>query len=144
MRALGVTHARELGAYAVVGVIGTALDFGFFWALIRLGTWTAVAVTLAFGGATAVQFFLNRHWTFRSFDRPALHQARTYLVVIVANWLVALVVVESGTRLLHLPPLVAKAISIPPSALMGYAGNRFLTFGGGIRSTYRRWRGHER
>jgi len=137
--------SRELGrqivSYGVVGVIGTATDVGLFWAMIRAGVWPAVAVSAAFISATALQFLLNRHVSFRAYDRPAFGQARTYVVVTAANWLVALLFVEGGLRIFHLDPLLAKAISIPPTAAIGFIGNRCLTFGPGIRATYRRLRG---
>jgi putative flippase GtrA len=128
---------RQFTAYVAVGVIGTAIDFGLFWVLLRLHVPPPAAVTLAYGLATALQFFLNRHWTFRAFDRAAVVQAGTYLAVTLVNWIVALVFVEAGTYVFHLTPLVAKALSIPPSAVVGFLGNRYLTFGAGVRGTMR-------
>ncbi len=128
---------RQFTTYAAVGVIGTLIDLSLFWALLRLHVPTPAAVTLAYGLATALQFYLNRHWTFRAFDRAAVVQAGTYLVVTLVNWLVALLFVEAGTHVFHLTPLVAKALSIPPSAVVGFLGNRYLTFGAGLRATMR-------
>ena len=120
---------RQFARYAVVGAFGTLLDVLLFWALIQLHVWTAVAVTAAFFLATAAQFFLNRHWSFRSFHRSVIVQAKTYTLVTIANWIVALLFVEAGTNLFHLSPLVAKALSIPPSGVLGFIANRYLTFG---------------
>lgn len=141
-KALDVTRRygdvpRQFVAYAVVGVVGTLLDVGLFWTFLRLGVWTALAVTLAFFLATAVQFFLNRQWSFRAVHRPAIVQAPVYVIVTIVNWLIALAIVEIGTATFHLAPLVAKAISIPPTALAGFVGNRYLTFGPGMRQTVR-------
>ncbi len=129
------TISRQFAAYVVVGIIGTLIDFGLFWALLRLQVRPPAAVTLAYWLATAVQFYLNRHWTFRAFERAAAVQAGMYVAVTVINWLVALLFVEAGTHVFHLTPLLAKALSIPPSAVVGFAGNRYLTFGAGLRGT---------
>jgi putative flippase GtrA len=120
-----------------VGAGATALDFGLFWLLVRAHVLVALAVTIAYFLATAAQFFVNRHWTFQAFDRAAGSQARTYAVIVLVSWLVAVGCVEFGVRWLGLSPLLAKAVSIPPSAIVGFAGNRYLTFGPGIRATWR-------
>lgn len=129
---------RQVFFYGTVGVIGTSIDVGLLWVFLWLKLTPVVAVTLAYFTATAVQFFLNRHWSFRAFDRAAIHQFRAYVVVVLANWFVAVAFVEGGIHLFGLPPLVAKALSIPPSFAVGFLGNRYLTFGPGIRATYRR------
>ena len=135
----------QFGRFVVVGVLGTALDFALFCLLLRAGVCQPAAVSVAYLGATAAQFVANRYYSFRSFDRPPLDQARTYAVVSAINWGVALAFVELGTAVFALPPLLAKAISIPPSVAVSFFGNRHLTFGGGIRATarelFRRWRG---
>jgi putative flippase GtrA len=128
---------RQLATYAAVGAIGTALDFGLLWALLHVRVWTPLAVTVAYTLATALQFFLNRHWSFRAFDRPAVVQAPAYAAVTVVNWLVALLFVEAGTTAFHLAPLAAKALSIPPSALVGFVGTRHVAFGPGLGALYR-------
>ena len=120
---------RQIVAYGIVGVFGTLLDVGLFSALVRLGAWVPLAVTLAFFGATAAQFVLNRQWSFRAFHRPAIAQAPVYAIVTFVNWLLALVLVEAGIQALHLSPIGAKAFSILPTALLGFVANRYLTFG---------------
>jgi putative flippase GtrA len=135
----------QFGRFAVVGVLGTVLDFALLWALLRAGVWQPAAVSIAYLTATAAQFVANRYYSFRSFDRAPIDQARTYAVVSAINWGVALAFVELGTAVFALPPLAAKAISIPPSVAVSFFGNRHLTFGAGIRATVRdllrRWRG---
>lgn len=127
--------AAQFARFAVVGVLGTALDFALLWALLRGGLWTPLAVSIAYVAATAAQFVANRQYSFRAFDRPAADQVRTYAVVSTINWAVAVAFVQLGTAVFALPPLVAKAFSIPPSVAVGFFGNRHLTFGRGIRAT---------
>jgi putative flippase GtrA len=120
---------RQFVRYGLVGIVGTLLDFALLWALLHVRVWSPLAVTAAYGLATGVQFFLNRHWSFRATSGAVIPQAGTYAVITVINWLVALVFVEAGTSVFHLAPLVAKALSIPPSAVVGFLGNRYVTFG---------------
>jgi putative flippase GtrA len=71
----------QFGRFAVVGVLGTALDFALLWALLRTGLWQPAAVSIAYLTATAAQFVANRYYSFRAFDRAPIDQARTYAVV---------------------------------------------------------------
>jgi putative flippase GtrA len=127
----------QFGRFTIVGIVGTAIDFALFWLLLRAGLWEPAAVTIAYCLATATQFVLNRQYSFRSFDRAALDQARTYAVVSLANLGVALAFVQIGTQVAHLQPMIAKAISIPPSVAVSFFGNRYLAFGPGIRARLR-------
>lgn len=118
----------QLVRYAIVGALGTAFDFLLLWLLLRTSLPVPAAVTVAYGVATLGQFFLNRSWTFEAFERPVESQLATYILVTIVNWLLALVFVEIGTGALGIGPIAAKALSIPPSALVGFLGNRHITF----------------
>ena len=133
--------ARQFLTYGAVGVLGTALDFGLYWALIAARVFPWLAATLAFSLATAAQFYLNRTYSFAAFDRHVLAQLGSYIAVTLAQLLLTVAIVETSIRIGHLDPLVAKAISIPPTAVAGFLGNRYLTFGSGIRAAIRRLRG---
>lgn len=137
-RLLGGTLQRQFVAYGVVGVAGTLIDVGLFWLLVRASVWTPAAVTLAFLTATAVQFFLNRHWSFRAFHRPAGIQAPEYAIVTIVTLLLTIAIVESAIAWVHVSPITAKALSIPPTAIVGFVANRHLTFGAGMRAALRR------
>jgi putative flippase GtrA len=53
--------------YAVVGVLGTAIHFGFLAALVELGGVDAVVASGAgFIAALIASYVLNHRWTFRS------------------------------------------------------------------------------
>jgi len=126
-----------------VGVFGTLLDVASFWAFIRLGWSPWLAVTAAYALATAAQFYLNRRYCFQAFDRYVLHQLGTYSLVTFAQWLLTVAIVELGIRAFRFDPLLAKIISIPPGAIAGFVGNRYLTFGPGLRAAVARMRGKE-
>ncbi len=130
----------QFSRFAIVGVLGTALDFGLLWLLLRVGAPLAFAVSAAYLAATAAQFVANRHYSFRNFDRAALAQARTYVAVSAINWGVAVGCVELGGAVFGMAPLLAKAFSIPPSVAVSFLGNRYFTFGKGIRATLSAWR----
>jgi putative flippase GtrA len=119
---------RQLLGYAVVGIFGTLLDVALYWTCLAAHLWPWAAVTIAFGTATLCQFWLNRHYSFRAFDRPARLQIVPYIGVSVAQWLLTVVTVEWCIGSGHLSPLLAKAIAIPPTALGGFLVNRAVTF----------------
>ena len=120
---------QQFVRYVVIGIFGTLLDLFLFWLLLRCHWWPSIAVTFAFSVATAVQFSFNRNWSFRSFHRPIAVQAGVYAAVTIANWIVAFSFVELGTHVWHIHPLLAKTLSIPPVAVLGFLANRHLTFG---------------
>lgn len=129
MNRLTGTLSRQALSYAAIGVTGTLLDVTLFGLLVRAGTWVPAAVTITFFLATALQFFLNRHWSFRATQQPASAQALPYAVVTLAAWLLTVLLVEMGTRLIHATPLVSKILSIPPVGMLSFIANRYWTFG---------------
>ncbi len=69
--------------FAVVGTIGTVVDFGAF-NLFRgpLGLQSILAQALSFSVALASNFFWNRYWTYPdSRSKPVIQQATRYALV---------------------------------------------------------------
>ena len=73
--------------FAVVGTIGSALDFAVMNALTRLGRMELVAAgTVSFAVAVLSNFLGNRHWTYPdSRSKPALHQLGMFAAVNLAG-----------------------------------------------------------
>ena len=122
------TLVRQAALYVVVGVAGTLVDFALFWALIAAHAWPWTAVTIAYMLSTAMQFVLNRRYSFLAFEGRVILQARNYAIVSVAQLLLTLALVEIGIQTFGLVPLVAKATSIPFTALGGFLGSRYFAF----------------
>lgn len=130
------TLPKQALSYVAVGAAGTLLDFALFGLLVRSGVWVPASVAVAFLVATSVQFLMNRHWSFGATREPPGAQALPYASVTLVTLLLTVLLVEIGTRLLHLPPLVSKALSIPPTGALSFIANRYWTFGSVLRPTH--------
>lgn len=132
-------NLRQFVVYVVIGAIGVGVDLGCFVALLRIHTALAIAVSLAFLASVVVHFTLNKYLNFRNFDRPLLHQARTYLLVATFVWLFTLGWVEFFVRFFGIGALLAKISVMPLNVIIGYVATRYLTFGPGIGASMRAW-----
>lgn len=124
---------RQFLTYGTIGVGITVLDFGVLAVLLSEGLYRPLSVTVAYVVAGITQFMLNKYWNFRNFDRSISAQAGTYLILWVAFWLATVAWIEIAVRVLHIPPLVAKALFLPVNVVGGYLAVRHLAFGKGIR-----------
>jgi len=117
--------------YAAIGGLVMVIYLALFAWLVSLRTPLLIATSAAYFTATAVHFTLNRYTNFRRFDRSGYDQARTFVTVIGAQWLITLAVVNflstHGVR-----PTVAALIATIVNFPIGFLAHRYLTFGVGI------------
>jgi putative flippase GtrA len=122
---------RLFATYVAIGGFVFLAYMGLFSALVSLRVPLNVAATVAYFSATALHFTLNRYANFRRFDRAVHDQARTFVTVVVVQWLVLLaivnVLVARGAR-----PALATTIALIVNLPLGFVANRYLTFGIGI------------
>jgi putative flippase GtrA len=130
--------ARTFLGYVAIGIAGVTLYVALLWAFGRLHVAPFYAFTLSYVLAVTAQFFMNKYWNFRAFDRTIHQQARTYVVVTAFNYLIMIAVEEFGLIVMHLSPIAAYGLSIPIVLPFGYLAQRFLTFGPGIFAFFRR------
>lgn len=123
--------------YIAIGGFVFFLEVAAFWVFLFAHSPLLVATSLSFLIATSTHFTLNRSFNFRNFDRPALHQIRTYAVVAGFTLLVQNVVVSSSVGMIGLAPIYAKMLGILVALPLGYFGHRYLTFGPGIDAAIR-------
>lgn len=123
---------RQFLVYLGIQGIAMTVDFSVLAAALRIGVPVLVAVPFALAIALALHFLLNRHYNFRNFDRPLLRQAGTYLVLAVMMSAFAVLWVEALSQWFGVPVLIAKLLSMPITAVLGYITTRDLTFGPGI------------
>lgn len=135
---LWLTFLRYIGIGGVVFVF----NVGVFQLFLNLRFPLSLATTIAYGLSVIVHFLLNKFLNFKSFERSILHQLRTYLAVVTFCWLITVLVVQIGVNWLSLPPVVATMVAIVINIPLGFLGNRYLTFEGGIRAAWRRARRH--
>lgn len=133
-----VDSLRLLIVYVWIGILGEIVLFGALQTLLTLHWPRIAAVSISYAVAVALQFFLNKYYNFRAFDRMILHQAGTYVIVTVVTYALTVVIVEIGVRALHLAPLLALLLTLPVGLPVAYLGNRYLTFGPGVLAGWRR------
>jgi putative flippase GtrA len=91
----------QLVRFAVVGVLGAAVDYGTYQLGLHLGVAVTAARTVSFVSGTATVYVLNRRWTFgvaggtRRAAGFALLYGTTFLVIIGIN-AAALAVLPAG------------------------------------------------
>lgn len=129
--------SRTLTLYIAIGIVTTLVDLATFRALINVGP-LIIAISGAYALASFVQFSLNRYLNFRNFSRSALSQARTYIVVSTFTWVLTALCIEALVRIAHVPPFIAKVITLPASAVAGYILSRHVVFDKGIRALFTR------
>lgn len=127
----------EFGKFAVVGIIGTMVDFGVYSVLTRLlGFYYLLATAISVFLAIINNFFLNKYWTFKRG-----HSGRTgqeyikFFIVSLINYFFNLGITYFIMEHTHAEVLVgsykdyfAKAIAIGIVLFSNYLGNKWWTF----------------
>jgi len=126
-----------LAKYLAIGGFVFCIDAGLFQLLMLAGVPLAVTTTVSYAIGVCVHFVLNRQLNFRNFERSALSQLRTYLVVVFASYLLTLLIIEVLFRLFAVPPLAGKIAAIVINIPFGFVCHRYLTFGNGLGHAFR-------
>jgi putative flippase GtrA len=102
-----------------------------------------IAVAIGYCAGMAINFLLNRRFTFEGSDRSKLQQARTFLVVALSGLLLtstvaaivraALSGLASGASLPLSAETIGQLVAIGVVSVYSFVGHRFLTFNRGIR-----------
>ncbi|HEX7343977.1 MAG TPA: GtrA family protein [bacterium] len=120
--------------YVWIAGIATFVDTGVLVLLrVRIGLYVWLSAALGYLCGMATNFLLNKYVNFASKDRSILHQARTFFIVASIGLALTSLLMELLVQKLHLPLLVAKAISIAIVMFWSFWGHKTLTFQGGIR-----------
>jgi len=129
---------RTFIGYVCVGVTGVALYMVLLQIFVHMQVRPFEAFTLSYVLAGSSQFFMNKYWNFRTFDRTVHQQFSTYAIIVLVNYAIMIAVEEAGIHVLHLSPFWSYVLSIPVTLPIGYFANRFVTFGPGIIAMFRR------
>lgn len=134
-------HSRSSRAqfvrYLIIGATVFAIDVGSFQALLRIGVLLSFATALSYVVGISTHFTLNRYWNFRAFERSLGGQARTYFVIALSQLPLTIAIVEAGVHFARLTPIEAKVVAIAINVPLSFAAHKYLTFGPGIRSTWK-------
>lgn len=127
----------EFLKFAVVGMIGTIVDFGIYSILTRgFGLYYIYATAISVFLAILNNFFLNKYWTFK---KGSSGKAKTeyikFLTVSVVNYLLNIGITYYIVEFTHAEAtfgvnedFFAKVVAIAIVLFSNYFGNKFWTF----------------
>jgi putative flippase GtrA len=131
------TGLAQFARYLIIGSTVFLIDLGSFQLLVHEHMQLVAAVVVSYVLGISTHFALNKYWNFRVFERSTANQARTYLVIALAQLPIAVAIVEAGVHYAKLPPIDAKILAILLNVPLSFAAHKYLTFGRGIRQTFK-------
>lgn len=109
--------SRQFSIYIFVGIACAVIDIGLMQFLIFVGMHYLAATTLGFVVGLVVNFLLHSHITFSAcYSHGAFVR---YMTVVLANYVLTLLVVESFHAWLNMA-LLGKVLSLPLIAVNGF------------------------
>ncbi|MFZ6035950.1 MAG: GtrA family protein [Patescibacteria group bacterium] len=127
----------QFAKFAVVGVVGTCVDFGVYALLTRVfGLYYIAATAISVLLAIVNNFLLNKHWTFDKGDSGnARSESGKFFVVSVINYflnlgIVYFIVEHTAAHQLFgaNDDLFAKMVAIGIVLFSNFFGNKYWTF----------------
>mgnify|MGYP001028555392 CR=1 FL=1 len=128
--------------YAIVGVLGTAVDLGVLYILTE---WSGidpqthslfpVFVAIAFFAAVINNYVLNRVWTFKSQDGNVSAQFFRFLVVSTGGFFLTQILMWFMVSICGVWYLLAKAITSMTVLIWNFGLNKMWTFRHPAKST---------
>lgn len=125
--ALVLRHSQFL-LYAVIGGGGVIIDLGIFAVLIAVGGMhVLLANTISTAIAVVYSFAANSYGTFKVTNRLLLRFA-SFAAVAGVGFVVSSLIIGVSVGILGLPPLLAKAITLPVVLILQFSLNKTITF----------------
>ncbi|WP_161500711.1 GtrA family protein [Embleya scabrispora] len=123
-----LTHS--LPRFLVSGAASVVIDMGLLYLLHGIwGLWLPAATFLATATSFAVNFTMNRFWSFGSTVSPVGGQMVRYLILAAVNWVITVVFV-SALAWMGLFYMSAKLITVVFNAIVNYFAYRLWVFKG--------------
>jgi putative flippase GtrA len=125
--AAALRHAHDLATlqrFAGVGLVTTVLDIAMFAALTAAALPPALANVTSYSCGIALSYALNRRWTFG--ERASLAQALKFVVAMLSGLALSTLLLVILTSIM--PPLAAKAATVPIVFLWNYHSSRQWVF----------------
>ena len=118
---------RQLIRFALVGVVNTAIAIAVIFLLMHAGVSYRLSNVGGYALGFISSFLMNRVWTFRSTGDPRREMVLFALVFAVAYGVqfAALIALK---ELAGLTAGYAQLLAVPVYTLVGFAGNKYLTF----------------
>ncbi len=118
---------KQLVRFNLVGVLNTAVDFGLFFLLDRLGMPYLLAQTCSYGSGIVNSYIFNKYWTFGVTGIRTAELLR-FATVNLASLIISILLVFLFHSLLQLPLLYAKIAATLLTMMISFSGNRLWVF----------------
>ncbi|MFA4930451.1 MAG: GtrA family protein [Patescibacteria group bacterium] len=134
---LPTTILKEFGKFAVVGVIGTAVDFSIYSVLTRgFDVFYIYATCISVFIAIVNNFIWNKYWTFeKGQSGKTTKESYRFFLVSIVNYFLNIGITYAVVTYTHAEVLFhssedyfAKAIAIGIVLFSNYFGNKYWTF----------------
>ncbi|MDR2734867.1 MAG: GtrA family protein [Spirochaetota bacterium] len=115
--------------FGLVGLLNTTLGLGTIYLLQNgLGVDYRIANAIGYALGILTSFILNRIWTFKSTDAPALRQGALFLVNALICWGIQILAVITMVETLGVPKEIAQPLGMVAYTGCNYIGNRLFVF----------------
>lgn len=117
----------QLLRFNLVGVLNTAVDFGLFFILERLGMPYLLAQTCSYGCGIANSYLCNKYWTFGLSGSRGRELLR-FVVVNLGVLATSVILIYLFHSLLHLSLAAAKVAATIITMLANFTASRMWVF----------------
>ena len=118
---------RQLALYATCGGFGVSVDLTCYSLLVFSGMGYQLANAIGYAAGTLVSFFLNRHFTFRTYDRTVRRLALFFGAAGI-GYLISSAMLWVFVGLMDIHPIPAKVMTLAVVVAVQFLINRAITF----------------
>jgi len=125
---------RQFIVYAICGGTGVAIDLATYTVLIHQHWNYQLANAIGYAAGTLASFLLNRHFTFRTYDR-ALQRLALFFGTALVGYLVSSALLYLMVSMLLWSPLLSKLATLAVVLVLQFSLNRAITFRASMDTT---------
>lgn len=124
-----LTSLKPLIKYAIIGVLGTAIDVGSLYVFVDIFKLPLlVSATGSFMLAVVNNFILNKIWTFQNTSKNYRKLFIKFFIVSIIGLGLTLICLQVLTNILHIWYILAKLITSVIVLTWNFLGNKMWTF----------------
>ena len=107
--------------YAIVGFLGTFLDFLILYLLVEYGhLWYLLAALISVSIVLWISFSLNKYWTFSNFEKKYFSQLGKYILSHLIALALSLAILTILVEIFHFWYILAKAFATVAAAITNF------------------------
>ena len=118
---------RQFVLYAICGGMGISVDLTCYSILVFSGVEYQLANAIGYAAGTLLSFFLNRHFTFKTYDRTARRLALFFSAAGV-GYLISSAMLWMFVELMKIHPIPSKLMTLAMVLAVQFLINRAITF----------------